>query len=217
MMTSLFLLRWTNANEAEYESIGMPNHAGSSNKDARRPSRLSTLSIVSCLLALILLLALKPGDEVSLRYSATRQKAPKTRTGGGGGGGDDDAQASVRRPGDDAVSTTVDSNQHAKNVNSHAIPPLSRTGSDKVPAKAATTKQGRIKSIHLVGERHSGTNWITDHLEDCFGAKLPVLNRYTRFKHWFQYNDTLDDAGTERYHPPGSALVVSIFRAPHDW
>ena len=137
MMTSLFLLRWTNANEAEYESIGMPNHAGSSNKDARRPSRLSTLSIVSCLLALILLLALKPGDEVSLRYAATRQKAPKTRT--GGGGGDDDARASVRRPGDDAVSTTVDSNQHAKNVNSHAILPLSRTGSDKVPAKAART------------------------------------------------------------------------------
>lgn len=213
MMTSL-LLRWTD--EAEYESIGMYSNQTGSSKDTRRPSRLSTLSIVSGLLALVLLLTLRPDDKVSLRYAVTRQKAPKNRAGGG------DARASARRPGDDAASApplpqSVDSHQHAKNVNSHAILPLSRTGSAKIPAKAARTTKGRIKSIHLIGERHSGTNWITGHLQACFGAKLPVLNRYTRFKHWFQYNDTIDDAGTEHYHPPGSALVVSIFRSPVDW
>ena len=29
-------------------------------------------------------------------------------------------------------------------------------------------------TIHLIGERHSGTNWITDHLMDCFGDQIEV-------------------------------------------
>ena len=194
-MASL-LLRWTN--DAEYESIMSSSLTGSSNKDTRH--RLSTQSIVSCLLALALLLILRPDDQVSLKYAATRQKAPKTRADGG------DARATARRPGDDDASAlplpqSVDPNQHAKNVN----------------RGSAEVTEGRIKSIHLIGERHSGTNWITGHLQTCFGEKLTVKNRYTRFKHWFQYNDTIDDAGTEHYHPPGSALVVSIFRSPVDW
>ena len=31
-----------------------------------------------------------------------------------------------------------------------------------------------VASITLIGERHSGTNWITDHLRECFGDELKV-------------------------------------------
>jgi len=31
-----------------------------------------------------------------------------------------------------------------------------------------------IKQIILLGERHSGTNWITDYLVDCFGDDIKV-------------------------------------------
>lgn len=31
-----------------------------------------------------------------------------------------------------------------------------------------------VASITLIGERHSGTNWITDHLRGCFGDELRV-------------------------------------------
>ena len=27
--------------------------------------------------------------------------------------------------------------------------------------------KGQVTTINLIGERHSGTNWITDHLLDC--------------------------------------------------
>ena len=41
---------------------------------------------------------------------------------------------------------------------------------------------GPVSTINLIGERHSGTNWITDHLEDCFGDQIQVKCR----------NDTCD-------------------------
>lgn len=31
-----------------------------------------------------------------------------------------------------------------------------------------------IERIVLLGERHSGTNWITDHLDECFGDRVIV-------------------------------------------
>lgn len=31
-----------------------------------------------------------------------------------------------------------------------------------------------VEKIALLGERHSGTNWITDHLRDCFGRDIEV-------------------------------------------
>eukprot|EP00569_Conticribra_weissflogii_P010543 CAMPEP_0171380754 /NCGR_PEP_ID=MMETSP0879-20121228/30083_1 /TAXON_ID=67004 /ORGANISM="Thalassiosira weissflogii, Strain CCMP1336" /LENGTH=306 /DNA_ID=CAMNT_0011891983 /DNA_START=204 /DNA_END=1121 /DNA_ORIENTATION=- len=73
-----------------------------------------------------------------------------------------------------------------------------------------STSKSHFKTIHLIGERHCGTKWITSHLEDCFGRGIRVFNRYTRWKHWFQYED-------EEKYSPGSALVVSIFRDPYDW
>jgi hypothetical protein len=71
-----------------------------------------------------------------------------------------------------------------------------------------------LKSINLIGERNSGTKWITSHLTECFGDQIIVNNRYTRWKHWFQYDD---DKDKKYHHPFNSSLVVSMFRNPYDW
>ncbi|KAL3756878.1 hypothetical protein ACHAWU_007719 [Discostella pseudostelligera] len=63
------------------------------------------------------------------------------------------------------------------------------------------------EKLVLLGERHGGTNWITDHLAACFGDRIQVTNQYSRFKHWFQ-EDSL---------PENSAVVVALFRDPLDW
>lgn len=78
-----------------------------------------------------------------------------------------------------------------------------------------TTQINTIKSINLIGERHSGTKWITSQLDECFGDRIAVKNRYTRYKHWFQHNDESKD--DTYYHSPNSSLVVSIIRDPYDW
>ena len=44
---------------------------------------------------------------------------------------------------------------------------------------------GKVKSIVLLGERHSGTNWITDHLEECFGGDIKVGESRCCFLYWF--------------------------------
>ena len=82
----------------------------------------------------------------------------------------------------------------------------------------------KLESINLIGERHSATKWITSHLQNCFGDQVQVVDRYTRYKHWFQYDDKEGDSTLTRdstirmnYHPPGSSLVVAMFRDPYDW
>ena len=35
-------------------------------------------------------------------------------------------------------------------------------------------KRTLVNAISLMGERHSGTNWIADHLSQCFGDELRV-------------------------------------------
>ena len=37
-----------------------------------------------------------------------------------------------------------------------------------------TSSSPPVEKIILLGERHSGTNWITDHLEECFDIKVSV-------------------------------------------
>jgi len=47
---------------------------------------------------------------------------------------------------------------------------------DQTKVAAAAKKNGPgVISISLIGERHSGTNWITDHLQECFGDQLQVM------------------------------------------
>ncbi|KAL7501207.1 hypothetical protein ACHAWT_011139 [Skeletonema menzelii] len=82
-------------------------------------------------------------------------------------------------------------------------------------ADKKTVNETQILTINLIGERHCGTKWITKHLEDCFGSHITVLNRYTRYKHWFQYEE--DTSDPRHYYPPNSAIVVAMFRDPYQW
>lgn len=56
--------------------------------------------------------------------------------------------------------------------------------SSEVHAVDATVKEGTepITKIILLGERHSGTNWITDHLEECFGKDIAVSFQFFKPK-----------------------------------
>ena len=76
----------------------------------------------------------------------------------------------------------------------------------RASAKATTTKTP--PSLHLIGERHSGTNWITRELERCF-PDVRLVTGLTRWKHWFQkdgYN----------YRTPKAVVVVQV-RNVYDW
>ena len=42
----------------------------------------------------------------------------------------------------------------------------------------SSTPTEPVKQIVLLGERHSGTNWITDHLTECFDIKVSVWPRF---------------------------------------
>ena len=53
--------------------------------------------------------------------------------------------------------------------------------------------KGKVTTINLIGERHSGTNWITDHLVDCvsifhqFVMYYTLLGDTSRFTHNIRY------------------------------
>ncbi|GKY92123.1 hypothetical protein MPSEU_000183700 [Mayamaea pseudoterrestris] len=67
-------------------------------------------------------------------------------------------------------------------------------------------------TIHVLGERHSGTKWITQHLSDCFNHTAQVRRGLTRWKHWFQ-----EDGDYSENQIGKTALVVSQFRHPLQW
>lgn len=74
-----------------------------------------------------------------------------------------------------------------------------------------TQTQKSIKEIHFLGERHCGTNWIYNHLRDCFGQQIPVLRHLSRYKHWFQFDNP------KRLQSKNSSLVIAQFRNPYEW
>lgn len=67
-------------------------------------------------------------------------------------------------------------------------------------------------TLHLIGERHSGTKWMSSHLEECFGKHIgfKVQPRFNRWKHWFQEDLDFKDLGKK-------AIVVAQFRNPYEW
>uniref|UniRef100_A0A7S1ZB74 Sulfotransferase domain-containing protein n=1 Tax=Trieres chinensis TaxID=1514140 RepID=A0A7S1ZB74_TRICV len=67
----------------------------------------------------------------------------------------------------------------------------------------------RVDAIHFLGERHSGTNWIFNHLSECFNHTVPMKNKMSRWKHWFQY----EESGKVMKN----SLVIAQFRDPYDW
>lgn len=85
-------------------------------------------------------------------------------------------------------------------------------------------------TLHLVGERHSGTKWIYQHLSDCFQSQASVRNGLTRWKHWFQQDgdystfqdnngdnsDGYDATDSDNEHPR-TRVVVAQFRHPLHW
>mmetsp|Transcript_24034 Transcript_24034/g.36071 ORF Transcript_24034/g.36071 Transcript_24034/m.36071 type:complete len:380 (-) Transcript_24034:945-2084(-) len=69
-------------------------------------------------------------------------------------------------------------------------------------------ERSKVTQISLLGERNSGTNWMTEELTKCF-PNLTVKPRLVRWKHWFQHDDGRNDRNT--------TLVVAQFRNPYDW
>jgi hypothetical protein len=65
----------------------------------------------------------------------------------------------------------------------------------------------KTPSLHLLGERHSGTKWMTEHLTECFGQDIHVRKSFSAWKHWFQ----IENPRVE------NAVVVAQFRNPYYW
>jgi len=75
----------------------------------------------------------------------------------------------------------------------------------KTEKKASSSKLPR--RIALLGERNTGTRWMTSELQKCFPT-LKVTSRLLRWKHWFQEDD-------EKSHYP--TLVIAQFRNIYEW
>ena len=71
---------------------------------------------------------------------------------------------------------------------------------------AQQPKDAALPTLYLIGERHSGTKWVTKELTDCFGHAVNVSNTLSRWKHWFQ-DDNLKQP----------AVVVYQVRNVYDW
>ena len=106
---------------------------------------------------------------------------------------------------------------------------------------------GNIDKISIVGERHSGTTFLTRYLKACFPSHS-VNDHFVVGKHWFQPDPQYVVKATKRYGKDGlsptaimdddfakswweignskdiparnqfnDTLVVAIFRNPYDW
>ena len=74
--------------------------------------------------------------------------------------------------------------------------------------QAVYDKYGEVLRVALLGERNSGTTWITEELQSCFPT-LNVTPSLIRHKHWFQKDD--------RTEPRMNTVVVVMVRNPYDW
>ena len=66
----------------------------------------------------------------------------------------------------------------------------------------------KVQQIVLLGERNSGTNWITSLLASCY-PDVPVNTYLSRWKHWFQ-DDLVDTPKVK------TAVVHAVVNA-YDW
>jgi hypothetical protein len=101
-----------------------------------------------------------------------------------------------------------------------------------------------IRNIRLVGERHSGTSFLTRYLKECFPSQS-VGDFFLNHKHWFQPTPEYVVQSSKRYGKFGlsptllnnldaktwwqvgnseepknefnDTLVIAIFRNPYDW
>eukprot|EP00591_Stephanopyxis_turris_P010920 CAMPEP_0195510604 /NCGR_PEP_ID=MMETSP0794_2-20130614/3204_1 /TAXON_ID=515487 /ORGANISM="Stephanopyxis turris, Strain CCMP 815" /LENGTH=298 /DNA_ID=CAMNT_0040638057 /DNA_START=184 /DNA_END=1080 /DNA_ORIENTATION=- len=84
---------------------------------------------------------------------------------------------------------------------------LSRT---KLNTSAKNKGETKIKQISIIGERNSGTTWITSHIQDCFGQHIEVKDSLVRYKHWFQH-DVHEGKRVQ------DTVVIALFRNPYFW
>lgn len=112
----------------------------------------------------------------------------------------------------------MSSSSSSKDIVSNAILSSNSNSVEEQPSSPTRRTNTNIKNnkrpnkIILLGERHSGTNWITNYLKDCFignstNSDITVKESYKRFKHWFQQDDL-------SVVEEDSAVVVSMFRDP---
>lgn len=66
-----------------------------------------------------------------------------------------------------------------------------------------------VLSLHLIGERHCGTKWMSAHLKSCF-PNVRFSNNPYRWKHWFQDESIVK-------HPEERFVMVAQFRNPFTW
>ena len=112
---------------------------------------------------------------------------------------------------------SISSSSSSKDIVSNAILSSNGNNNEEQPSSPTRRTNTNIKNnkrpnkIILLGERHSGTNWITNYLKDCFvdtnNSNITVREQYKRFKHWFQQDDL-------SIVEEDSAVVVSMFRDP---
>jgi len=69
-------------------------------------------------------------------------------------------------------------------------------------------------SLHLIGERHSGTKWISGQLQKCFRG-VRFSNKFHRWKHWFQEDS--DEYFGRHFPDQQRFVVVAQFRHPYSW
>eukprot|EP00550_Attheya_septentrionalis_P010856 CAMPEP_0198298980 /NCGR_PEP_ID=MMETSP1449-20131203/42937_1 /TAXON_ID=420275 /ORGANISM="Attheya septentrionalis, Strain CCMP2084" /LENGTH=367 /DNA_ID=CAMNT_0044000397 /DNA_START=196 /DNA_END=1296 /DNA_ORIENTATION=- len=87
------------------------------------------------------------------------------------------------------------------------ISPKDRSFIAKTPKNINSTSP--VARIAILGERNTGTRWMTSELQKCFPS-IPVKPRLIRWKHWFQ-----DDIGGYNAHE--KTLVLAQFRDPYEW
>jgi hypothetical protein len=96
-----------------------------------------------------------------------------------------------------------------KNANGEVVPAQYFKNKKGQTAKAARVRNpwARVDRISILGERNSGTRWMTKELRKCF-PQVEVKSELQRWKHWFQ-----EDDGQEHL----TTLVVAQFRDPYYW
>jgi hypothetical protein len=74
-----------------------------------------------------------------------------------------------------------------------------------------TTNNSRIREVHIVGERNSGTKFVTQFLQQCYPkkSKIRVHRDFIRSKHFFQPIHNNADYT--------NSLIVVVVRDPIEW
>lgn len=76
---------------------------------------------------------------------------------------------------------------------------------------SSSNQKPLVERIALLGERNTGTRWMTTELAKCFPT-LNVQPRLVRWKHWFQHDLPHTDGS-----PQETTLVVAQFRNVYEW